>query len=170
MLLIPLFLFAQEAVTMKLKIGDKAPDFKLKDETGTHRTLSEFAGKKVVVYFYPKDDTPGCTKEACSLRDGYREIQERGIVILGISYDSPESHRKFKEKYNLPFHLLSDDSKEVSKAYGAHKGILQALTPLRMTFLIDEKGKIVHIFEKVNVSEHAREVLDAYAAHQKPEK
>ncbi len=161
---------AQEGTNMQFTIGEKAPDFRLRDETGTYRTLAEYAGKKIVVYFYPKDDTPGCTKEACSFRDGYREIQAQEIVILGISYDSPSSHKKFKEKYNLPFSLLSDEKKEAAKAYGAYKGIGQSLTPLRITFLIDEMGKIVHIFEKVNVSEHARDVLDAFAAHTQSKK
>lgn len=164
------FLYAQEGTNMQLSVGDIAPDFRLKDETGTYRTLSEFTGKKVVIYFYPKDDTPGCTKEACSFRDGYREIQAQEIVILGISYDSSSSHKKFKEKYNLPFSLLSDEKKEAAKAYGAYKGTEQSQTPLRITFLIDENGKIVHIFEKVNVSEHAREVLDAFTAQAHPKK
>lgn len=153
--------------TMPLKVGDSAPGFQLKDETGKMRTLAEFRGKKVVLYFYPKDNTPGCTKEACSFRDGYSILQEAGIVILGISFDSPESHRKFKDKYKLPFVLLSDEKKEVAKAYGASGGILGSLMAKRYTYLIDENGKIVYIFKKVDVNNHADEVLQAFSMYSK---
>lgn len=152
---------------MPLKVGDLAPDFQLKDETGKMRTLAEFRGKKVVLYFYPKDNTPGCTKEACSFRDGYSILQEAGIVILGVSFDSPESHRKFKDKYKLPFVLLNDEKKEVAKAYGASGGILGSLMAKRYTYLIDELGKIVHIFKKVDVNNHAEEVLQAFSMYSK---
>jgi thioredoxin-dependent peroxiredoxin len=141
-----------------LKIGDPAPDFKLKDENGIYRSLSEFRGKKVVVYFYPKDDTPGCTKEACSFRDSYNQFAEQGILVIGISYDSPESHKKFKEKYQLPFILLSDDKKAVAKAYNAYNMIVAK----RMTYLIDENGKVYHVFEQVTVTEHADQVLSTF--------
>ena len=97
---------------MPVKVGDPAPDFQVKDDSGKIRTLAEFRGKKVVLYFYPKDNTPGCTKEACSFRDGYSTLQDAGIVILGVSFDSPESHRKFKDKQKLPFILLSDEKKK----------------------------------------------------------
>jgi peroxiredoxin Q/BCP len=156
-------LMAREEKTMTLKVGDKAPEFQLKDQNENVRTLSEFHGKKVVLYFYPKDDTPGCTKEACSFRDGYKDLQDAGIVILGVSFDSPESHRKFIEKYDLPFDLLSDADKQVAKVYGAAGGLLGWAVANRMTYLIDENGKIVHIFEKVNVKEHADEVLQAFS-------
>ncbi len=155
------FALAKEG-SMPVKVGDNAPDFQLKDQDGKIRNLDEFKGEKVVLYFYPKDDTPGCTAEACSFRDGYKEIQDAGIVILGVSYDSPESHRKFKEKYNLPFTLLSDEKKEAAKAYGADAGIMGSLAAKRYTYLIDENGKIVHIFTKVDVKEHADEVLKAF--------
>lgn len=152
---------------MPLKVGDSAPDFQLKDETGEMHTLAEFRGKKVVLYFYPKDNTPGCTKEACSFRDGYSILQEAGIVILGVSFDSPESHRKFKDKYKLPFILLSDEKKEVAKAYDASGGILGSLMAKRYTYLIDELGKIVYIFKKVDVKNHAGEVLQAFSMYSK---
>ena len=152
---------------MPVKIGDPAPDFQVKDDAGAIRTLAEFRGKKVVLYFYPKDDTPGCTKEACSFRDGYSTLQDAGIVILGVSFDSPEAHRKFKEKYKLPFALLSDEKKEVAEAYGASGGLLGSLMAKRYTYLIDEDGKIVHIFKKVDVKNHAEEVLQAFSEHSK---
>jgi thioredoxin-dependent peroxiredoxin len=155
-----------KAKEMKLKVGDNAPNFKLKDEKGQFHSLTDYRGQKVALYFYPKDDTPGCTKEACSFRDGYKALQDAGIVILGVSYDSPESHEKFKEKYNLPFTLLSDEKKEAAKAYGANGGLMGSLVAQRKTFLIDEQGKIVKIFDKVDVSEHADEVLQAFAANE----
>ena len=152
---------------MPVKVGDPAPDFQVKDDSGKIRTLAEFRGKKVVLYFYPKDNTPGCTKEACSFRDGYSTLQDAGIVILGVSFDSPESHRKFKDKQKLPFILLSDEKKEVADAYGASGGLLGALLAKRYTYLIDEDGKIVHIFKKVDVKNHAEEVLQAFSQHSK---
>ena len=123
----------------------------------------------MVIYFYPKDDTPGCTKEACGFRDNYGLFEKNGIVVLGISYDSPESHQKFKEKYNLPFILLSDETKNVAKAYGAYEGITKFMWPKRITFLIDETGKILHVFEKVTVTEHAQDVLNAFQQIKKNE-
>jgi len=164
MIILHVFIYPGMAGATKtlLKVGDPAPDFELKDDTGTLRSLKEFRGKKVVVYFYPKDDTPGCTKEACNFRDNYDLYEENHIVVIGINYDSPESHRKFKEKYNLPFILLTDADKQVAKAYGAYGGVMKFFVPRRMTFLIDEQGKIVHIFEKVDVTNHARDVLKAF--------
>lgn len=148
---------------MAVKVGDVAPDFQVKDDSGKSRTLAEFRGKRVVLYFYPKDSTPGCTKEACSFRDGYHKLQVAGIVVLGVSFDSVESHRKFKEKQKLPFILLSDEKKDIADAYGASGGILGSLAAKRYTYLIDETGKIVHIFQKVDVQNHADEVLLAFA-------
>ena len=150
---------------MAVKVGDVAPDFQVKDDSGKSRSLVEFRGKRVVLYFYPKDSTPGCTKEACSFRDGYHKLQEAGIVVLGVSFDSVESHRKFKEKQKLPFILLSDEKKSVADAYGASGGILGSLAAKRYTYLIDETGKIVHIFQKVDVQNHADEVLQAFSEH-----
>lgn len=153
---------ACEEKNMSLSIGDIAPDFKLRDETGTWRSLNEFRGNKVALYFYPKDDTPGCTKQACSLRDGYEDLQKANIIVLGISYDTPESHQKFIEKYALPFPLLSDEEKSVAKNYGSSWGILGNLIIKRQTYLLDEKGKILHILKNVNVSKHAQEIIYAF--------
>ena len=146
-----------------LKEGEKAPSFSLPDETGTKVSLADFAGKKVVVYFYPKDDTPGCTKEACSLRDNYDAILEKGAVVIGVSKDDGESHKKFKTKYDLPFYLVSDPDAEMIKAYGAwgkksmygkeYDGIM------RYTYVIDEAGTVIKAFEKVNTESHGEEIL-----------
>lgn len=149
-----------------LKEGEKAPDFTLKNETGENVTLSDFRGQKVALYFYPKDDTPGCTKQACSLRDGFAELIEAGIKVFGVSMDDEVQHQKFIAKYDLPFSLLVDENHSVADKYGAYgekkfmgktyNGIL------RKTFLIDENGKIKKIFDKVKVDEHAEEVLEAF--------
>ena len=147
---------------MDLKIGDPAPDFSLQDETGKLRQLSKFKGKKVALYFYPKDNTRGCTSQACSFRDGYQQLQENGITVLGISYDSPESHRQFKEKHHLPFTLLSAEDKQVAKTYGAYGGLLWFLMPKRYTYLIDENGIVIEILKKENVDRQAEEVLGVF--------
>lgn len=149
-----------------LEEGNDAPDFIARDQNGADVKLSDFLGQKVVLYFYPKDDTPGCTKEACSLRDGFAEFEKRRIKILGISTDDEKSHQKFISKYELPFTLLADTDHAVADAYASYgektfmgknyTGIL------RRTFLIDEQGKIVKIFDKVKVDEHAGEVLQAF--------
>jgi peroxiredoxin Q/BCP len=141
-----------------LKIGMMAPDFSLLDENNEPQTLSALKGNNVVLYFYPKDFTPGCTKQACSLRDGYSEITKEGIKLFGISYDSPESHKKFKDNYQLPFSLLSDKDKKVAKAYGV-KGVLFVD---RATFLIDASGKIIAILKNVDVANHAQQIIDAF--------
>jgi peroxiredoxin Q/BCP len=142
----------------ELKVGDTAPDFSLMDDKGRLVTLKEFLGKKVVVlYFYPKDSSPGCTAEACSFRDNYKSYEDRGAVVIGVSLDSVESHSKFSQKYNLPFAILSDKSKEVARAYGA-LGI-GGLLAKRWTFIINKEGKIAHIFTKVDVRKHSEEVL-----------
>lgn len=150
---------------MPISAGNPAPDFTLPDETGASRRLSDFRGQPVVLYFYPKDDTPGCTTEACDFRDGYGTYQRAGVVILGISPDTPKKHTKFKEKYALPFTLLADEGHKVADVYGVwgpkkmmgreYEGIL------RTTFLIDKEGKIVKVFEKVRPEGHAREVIEA---------
>lgn len=146
-----------------LKIGQPAPDFALLDDTGASVRLSSFRGKKVVVYFYPKDDTPGCTKEACAFRDGIAGLKARGAVVLGVSADSVESHGKFKTKYRLNFPLLSDVQRAVAHAYGVWKEkSLYGRTFMgieRTTFLIDEQGRITRIFPKVKVEGHGDEVL-----------
>lgn len=149
-----------------VKEGEKAPDFILKHKDGEIMNLSDFQGQKVVLYFYPKDDTPGCTKEACSFRDANDVYEEKNIKVLGVSPDSEASHAKFAEKYNLPFQLLADPDHKIAEAYAAYgeKSMYgkKYMGVLRKTFLIDESGKIVKIFDKVNVSEHADEVLKAF--------
>lgn len=149
-----------------LKEGDKAPEFTAKNQNGEEVKLSDFAGKRVVLYFYPKDDTPGCTKEACSLRDSYDVFEENGIKILGVSIDSEASHQKFISKYSLPFDLLADTDKSLVQQYGVwgEKSMYgkKYMGINRMTFLIDGDGTIAKIFTKVKVAEHASEVLAAF--------
>ncbi len=148
-----------------LKVGDKAPDFVIPDYEGKDVSLSGFRGKKVILYFYPKDNTPGCTKEACSFRDGHAEIKKRGAVVLGVSVDSVSSHIKFRNKYELNFPLLSDVNKDVVQAYGVWKEKSlygrKFMGIERTTFIIDEEGKIASIFLKVKVDGHLDEVLKA---------
>lgn len=149
-----------------LKEGDKAPDFESKDQNGNTVKLSDFAGKRVVLYFYPKDDTPGCTKEACSFRDADDIYNAKGIKVLGVSTDSEKSHLKFISKFQLPFDLLADTEKEIVEAYGVwgEKSMYgrKYMGTFRKTFLIDGEGKIVKIFDKVDVAKHADEVLAAF--------
>lgn len=146
-------------------MGDKAPDLKLLSDEGREVQLSDFREKKVLLYFYPKDDTPGCTKEACSFRDGLDDIRRRGAIVLGISIDSIDSHKKFRDKYQLNFPLLSDANKEVVQAYGVWKERSmygrKFMGTERPTFVIDEEGKIVRIFPKVKVEGHLEEVIKA---------
>ncbi len=148
-----------------LKVGDTAPDFSAKDQDGRDVKLSDFAGKRVVLYFYPKDDTPGCTKEACSFRDADAVFIGKGIKVLGVSTDDEKSHQKFISKFQLPFDLLADTDKKIVEAYGVWgEKSMYGKTYMgtnRKTFLIDD-GKIVCIFDKVNVAEHADEVLTAF--------
>ncbi len=148
---------------VELKVRQKAPDFTLLSDTGGKISLKDFRGKKVVLYFYPKDDTPGCTKEACSFRDNINQILEREAVVLGVSADSIESHKKFKEKYNLNFPLLSDEKHKVIEKYGVWKERnlygKKFMGTERTTFIIDENGRIAHIFRKVKVDGHTEEVL-----------
>jgi len=149
-----------------LKEGDKAPDFTVRDGEGKTVKLKDFRGKKVVLYFYPKDDTPGCTREACAFRDAFGKYKRRGIEVLGVSLDSEASHKKFAAKFDLPFRLLADTDKAISEAYGTYgeKKFMgrKYMGNHRMTFLIDEKGKIKKIFDKVKPDEHAEEVLEAF--------
>jgi peroxiredoxin Q/BCP len=151
-----------------LKPGDTAPSFSTTDGEGRTVKLKDFKGQKVVLYFYPKDDTPGCTKEACSFRDDFATFKKRGINVLGVSPDSEASHKKFAGKYRLPFTLLSDPDHAIADAYGSYgqKKFMGRtyMGILRTTFLIDEKGKIKKVFEKVKPDEHAREVLEAFSA------
>ncbi len=147
-------------VLTELKVGDKAPDFSLLDEHGKPVSLKDYTGKNIVVlYFYPKDFTSGCTTEACSFRDNYQPYREKGAAVIGVSLDSVESHKKFSEKYSLPFSILSDSGKETAKAYGV-LGI-GGLLAKRVTFIIDKNGTIARIFPKVDVTKHSEEVLKA---------
>ena len=150
----------------KLKEGDKAPDFAVNDGEGKTVRLKDLKGKKFVLYFYPKDDTPGCTKEACSFRDSWSKFKRRGIEVFGVSLDSEKSHQKFTEKYSLPFRLLADTDRKLSESYGTYgqKKFMgrEYMGNHRMTFLIDEKGRIKKIFEKVKPEDHAEEVLAAF--------
>jgi thioredoxin-dependent peroxiredoxin len=149
-----------------LKEGDKAPDFTSKDQDGNPIKLKDFRGKRVVLWFYPKDDTPGWTKEACSLRDASDIFDKKNIEVIGVSVDDEKSHQKFISKFNLPYRLVADTDKDVVQKYGvwAEKSMYgkKYMGTNRYTFLIDENGKIAKIFDKVNVSEHADEVLEAF--------
>ena len=149
-----------------LKESDKAPNFTAKDQDGNTVKLSDLKGKRVVLYFYPKDDTPGCTKEACSFRDAHDVYADNGIKVLGVSIDDEKSHQKFITKYKLPFALLADTDKKIVNDYGVwgEKSMYgkKYMGTNRKTFLIDENGKIAKIFDKVKVSEHADEVLEAF--------
>ncbi len=146
-----------------LKEGSKAPAFKLKNDEGKTVSLSDYKGKKVVLYFYPKDNTPGCTTEACDFRDNIKSLESKGIVVIGISKDSIESHKKFKEKFELPFTLLSDEEHTVLEKYGVWKEKnmygKKVMGIERTTFIIDEEGKIIKIFPKVKVEGHVKEIL-----------
>lgn len=146
-----------------LEAGQKAPDFSLPDDTGTVRSLNAEAGKWIVVYFYPKDDTPGCTKEACAIRDIYSEFEMKGVTVFGVSKDSVASHAKFKAKYDLPFTLLADESTDMITAYGAWKEkSMYGKTFMgiqRMSYLIDPEGKVAKVYPKVAPTEHAHEIL-----------
>jgi peroxiredoxin Q/BCP len=149
-----------------LKAGTAAPNFTAKDANGETIRLKELRGQKIVLYFYPKDDTPGCTKEACSFRDAFAEFKKRGIEVLGVSVDSEASHKKFVAKYKLPFTLLADPDHSIADTYGVYgEKKFMGRTYMgvkRTTFLIDKKGKIKKVFEKVKPEEHAREVLEAF--------
>jgi thioredoxin-dependent peroxiredoxin len=148
-----------------LEVGKKAPAFKLKNQNGETVSLSDFKGKKIVLYFYPKDDTSGCTKEACSFRDMSEEYNKYNAVVIGISADSTASHQKFIKKYDLNFTLLSDEDKTVLEKYGVWKEKSmygkKYMGIERTTFIIDEEGKIKKIFPKVKVTSHEQEVLEA---------
>ena len=147
----------------ELKAGDKAPAFSLKNTSGDTVKLSDFKGKKLVLYFYPKDLTPGCTKEACAFRDDYAKLRKRGVEVVGVSADDQTSHQKFTSKYSLPFTLLSDPDHEMIEKYGAwgEKSLYgrKFMGILRMTYIIDEQGKIAYTFKKVKPETHSEDVL-----------
>ena len=152
---------------MHLKEGDKAPDFQGIGQDGKTISLSDYKGKKLILYFYPKDDTPGCTAEACNLRDNFSVLKKEGFELLGVSPDNPKKHKKFIDKYSLPFPLIADTEKEILNAYGVwgpkkfmgreYDGVH------RTTFVIDEAGKIEKIIAKVNTKAHAEQILDGMA-------
>jgi len=148
-----------------MKLGQKAPDFSVTDDSGKTVKLSDLKGKKIVLYFYPKDDTPGCTKEACNFRDGIAAIKKLGAVVLGVSADSVESHRKFKTKFDLNFPLLADTDRKIIEAYDVwqEKSMYgrKYMGIVRTTYIIGKDGKITHIFPKVKVNEHAEEIMAA---------
>ncbi len=150
---------------MTLQEGDKAPEFSLPDHTGQHVSLSEMRGSKIVLYFYPKDDTSGCTKEACGIRDEFPAFEARGAIVLGVSPDSSASHEKFRRNYELPFTLLADTAHEVAEAYGVwvKKQMYgrEYMGVARTTFVIDEQGNVERVFRKVSPAEHAQELIAA---------
>ena len=149
-----------------LNVGDKAPDFVALNEFGQSTSLSDFLGKKIILYFYPKDMTPGCTAESCNLGENYSLLQENGFIVLGVSPDSSKSHQKFINKYNLPFSLIADEDKAVIKAFGVwgpkkfmgkeYDGVH------RTTFVIDEDGVIEKVFSKVKTKDHTNQILESY--------
>jgi len=143
-------------MTQLLNVGDTAPDFEAINDEGKSVSLKEFRGKPVVLYFYPKDDTPGCTAEACSFRDNFEEFQKKDVVVLGVSIDSTKSHKNFKDKYNLNFPLISDKSREIVEKYGATGDSKSAK---RVTFIIDRNGKIAYVYSKVTPKDHSVEVM-----------
>lgn len=147
----------------KLNIGDKAPDFTAKDQDGKQITLSAYQGKKVILYFYPKDQTPGCTQEACNLRDNIGALSDEGYEVLGVSTDDEVSHKEFQQKYNLPFSLVADIDKSINQKYGVwvekERDGKKYWGTARVTFLIDEKGIITNIIDKVDTKEHASQIL-----------
>lgn len=149
---------------MEIKVGQKAPNFKLKDQNGNEHELSQYTNNWILLYFYPKDDTPGCTKEACGIRDVFGDYKKAGITVLGISKDSVKSHKKFEEKHGLPFTLLADENKDVLKLYNVWKPKKIAgkefFGTVRTSFLINPQGNVEKIYEKVKPEEHAQEVLD----------
>ncbi len=146
-----------------LKVGDPAPDFQATLDSGEEISLSRYRGKKVVLYFYPKDNTPGCTREACDFRDNITTVDAKGGVVLGVSTDSVKSHQKFKDKFQLPFPLISDENKQVVQAYEVWKEKKQYgrtyMGTERTTYVVDEEGKIAQIFNKVKVNGHVEKVL-----------
>lgn len=148
-----------------LKVGDKAPDFEGKNQNGEKITLKDFAGKKLILYFYPKDNTPGCTAESCNLNDNYEAWLEKGFEVVGVSPDSEKSHQKFIEKFGFKFDLIADTEKEILQAYGAW-GLKknygrEYMGVLRKTFVIDEEGVIVDIFEKVKTKDHTNQIIES---------
>ena len=148
---------------MSLKAGDKAPDFRVKNQNGEEKTLSNYAGKKLVIYFYPKDDTPGCTTQSCNLRDNYQFMLNQGYEVVGVSVDDEKSHQKFIEKFNLPFDLLADTEKQMVEDYGVwgEKTMYgrQYMGISRTTFVVNEKGVIEEVIDKVDTQDHTNQIV-----------
>ena len=151
---------------INLNVGDKAPDFVALNEFGQSTSLSDFLGKKIILYFYPKDMTPGCTAESCNLGENYSLLQENGFIVLGVSPDSSKSHQKFIDKYNLPFSLIADEDKAIIKAFGVWgpKKFMgkEYVGVHRTTFVIDEYGVIEKVFSKVKTKDHTNQILESY--------
>ena len=147
-----------------LKEGDKAPDFTAKDQNGKTVSLADYKGKNVILYFYPKDDTPGCTAESCSFRDNYQSLLSKGFEVIGVSTDDEKSHKKFETKYSLPFTLIADNDQQIVEAYGvwAEKNMYgkKYMGTVRTTFIIDGSGAISHIINKVDTQNSSQQVLD----------
>lgn len=146
-----------------LKVGTAAPDFRLQDQDGNDHSLASYQGKWLIIYFYPKDDTPGCTKEACAIAEVYGDFEKLGVAVVGVSKDTPRSHKKFAEKYHLPFTLLSDPTTEMMQAYGAwgEKSMYGRtfMGTLRISYLVDPEGKIAKVYPDVDPATHALELL-----------
>jgi len=156
-------------MAINLKSGDKASDFTSVDQNGKQIKLSDCKGKRLILYFYPKDNTSGCTAEACSLRDGYEQLSNLGYEVIGVSPDSEKSHQSFIKKYDLPFRLISDTNQIVASLYGvwAEKKMYgrSYMGILRTTFIIDEKGVITHVISKVNTGDHVKQILEIVENH-----
>jgi peroxiredoxin Q/BCP len=149
-----------------LEVGEKAPSFKAKDQNGNTVSLSDFKERKVILFFYPEDDTPTCTQEACNLRDNFSLLTDKGYIVLGVSPDEVSSHKKFEKKFQLPFPLLSDPQRKIIEAYGSW-GPKQMfgnhyMGVIRQTFIINEKGRIEKIFRKVHSKNHAHQIIEAF--------
>ena len=148
-----------------LKVGDPAPDFEAVLDSGEKVSLDQFKGKRVVLYFYPKDNTPGCTREACDFRDNISDIEQKDVVVLGVSPDSVKSHQKFKEKFDLPFPLVSDEAREVAQAFGVWREKKMygktRMGIVRSTFIIDEEGRLAKVYDNVKVKGHLEDVLQS---------
>lgn len=151
-----------------MKAGDRIPEVLGHDAEGNLVKAGDYAGRKLIIYFYPKDNTPGCTAEACSLAEGYGRLQAAGFALLGVSRDSAASHRKFAEKYSLPFPLIADEDTSLNQAFGVWREKKMAgrtyMGTVRTTFIIDEQGVVTHVIEKVNTKDSARQILDLVAA------